>query len=178
MTWSWRKLCWASSTADGVGGGPQMVTDRYYDKRELLQHVIRHHKIICEGWGETWWDSTERREQESCKLVDKKHNEETQALKKTNSQQQIHTLLLSFHHHHTLEQWDLQPGPRPVGGGEKEEDIWPLPLSPPSTRLRLKVSLLQPRSNPAHTTHYTLGTYYIPWINQDVFVCRNVCLLN
>ena len=24
-------------------------TDRYYDKRELLQHSIGHHKIICEG---------------------------------------------------------------------------------------------------------------------------------
>ena len=39
-------------------------------------------------------DSIERREQESRKLEEKKHNEEIQALKKTNSQLQVHIPLL------------------------------------------------------------------------------------
>ena len=25
-------------------------TDRYYDKRELMEHSIGHHKIVCEGY--------------------------------------------------------------------------------------------------------------------------------
>ena len=63
-------------------------------------------------------DSIERREQESCKLEEKIHNEEgIQALKKTNSQLQIHMyiphLLLILLHHLLLLHSPLIPPPPP-----------------------------------------------------------------